>query len=225
MANEITAQLKRDGVKKNYDLIAEKYGIDFGTYIEDIDVYEEFEKNLVDNAKILDLGAGTGRTYAYFNQRGYEYIGLDFSSEMKQYAYKLHGEFPYILDDMVNLKNYFKNNSIDAVFAVYSLFHIPKENFKQIFKDIFDVLKDGGLFLFSYQIGTGEEMVDEPYLKTNGKNVLYMNYQTNEEIEELLDLFSYKKIYRKEKIETSEFAINSNDTTTVYMIVKKNKNL
>ena len=50
---------------------------------------------------------------------------------------------------------------------------------------------------------------------------LYMNYQTNEEIEELLKLLSFTKIYRKEKIETSESAINSNGVTTVYMIVKK----
>ena len=28
--------------------------------------------------KILDLGAGTGRTYSYFNKQNYEYIGLDF---------------------------------------------------------------------------------------------------------------------------------------------------
>ena len=48
-----------------------------------------------------------------------------------------------------------------------------------------------------------------------------MNYQTNEEIEELLKLLSFTKIYRKEKIETSESAINSNGVTTVYMIVKK----
>lgn len=221
MINEITSQQKRDCVKKNYDLIAEQYGMEFGNFIEDLDVYEEFEKNLVKNAKIIDLGAGTGRTYSYFKQLGYEYVGIDFSNEMKDYAFTLHGEFPYILDDMVNLKNHFKSNSIDAVFAVYSLFHLPKEDFYQIFKDVFDILKDDGVFLFSYQIGTGEEMADEPYLKENGKEVLYMNYQTNEEIEELLKLLSFTKIYRKEKIETSESAINSNGVTTVYMVVKK----
>ena len=33
---------KRNNVKKDYDLIAEQYAKDFGTYIEDLDVYEEF---------------------------------------------------------------------------------------------------------------------------------------------------------------------------------------
>ncbi|MEI3530236.1 MAG: class I SAM-dependent methyltransferase [Bacilli bacterium] len=214
---------KRQSVKKNYDLIAKQYSEDFGDYIEDLDAYEEFEKYLNSNAKILDLGAGSGRTYSYFNKRGYEYIGLDFSEEMRNYAYKLHGEFPYILDDMMNLKNYFADNSLDAVFAVYSLFHLPKEDFKKLFTDIYDVLKVNGVFLFTYQIGKGEEIVDEPYLNEGGKKVLYISYQTNEEIKKLLDSFSYTELYRKEKIETSTSAINSNNITTAFLLVKKIK--
>lgn len=218
-----TSKQKRDSVKKNYDLIAQQYSAEFGKYIEDLDVYEEFEKNLNQNAKILDLGAGSGRTYSYFNERGYEYIGLDFSQKMRDYAYKIHGEFPYIVDDMINLKKYFANNSLDAVFAVYSLFHLPMEDLKQLLSDIYDVLKNNGIFLFTYQIGKGEEMVDEPYLNENGKKVLYMSYQTNDEIKNLLDLFSFTELYRKEKIETSESAINSNEITTAFVLVKKTK--
>ena len=216
-----TSKQKRDTVKKNYDLIAQQYSAEFGKYIEDLDVYEEFEKNLNENAKILDLGAGSGRTYSYFNERGYEYIGLDFSQKMRDYAYKLHGEFPYIVDDMINIKKYFANNSLDAVFAVYSLFHLPMEDLKQLLSDIYDVLKNNGIFLFTYQIGKGEEMVDEPYLNENGKKVLYMSYQTNDEIKNLLDLFSFTELYRKEKIETSDSAINSNEITTAFVLVKK----
>jgi len=216
-----TSKQKRDSVKKNYDLIAQQYSAEFGKYIEDLDVYEEFEKNLNENAKILDLGAGSGRTYSYFNERGYEYIGLDFSQKMRDYAYKLHGEFPYIIDDMINIKKYFANNSLDAVFAVYSLFHLPMEDLKQLLSDIYDVLKNNGIFLFTYQIGKGEEMVDEPYLNENGKKVLYMSYQTNDEIKNLLDLFSFTELYRKEKIETSDSAINSNEITTAFVLVKK----
>ncbi len=223
MKGIMTAKQKRDSVKKNYDLIAKQYSEEFGNYIEDLDVYEEFEKHLTPNAKILDLGAGSGRTYDYFSKRGFEYIGLDFSKEMRDCAYKLHGEFSYIVDDMVNLKNHFDNNSVDAVFAVYSLFHLPIEELKQVLSDIYDILKDNGFFLFTYQIGKGEEMADEPYLNEKGKKVLYMSYQTNDEIKNLLNMFSYTEIYRKEKVETSESAINSNDVITAFVLVKKER--
>ena len=72
---------KRQSVQKNYDLIAEQYSNEFGTYIEDLDVYGKFEQHLVENAKILDLGAGSGRIYSYFNKQNYEYISLDFSKK------------------------------------------------------------------------------------------------------------------------------------------------
>lgn len=223
MDKNIINSSKRIGVRKNYDLIAEQYGKDFGTYIEDLDIYEEFEKHLLKNAKILDLGAGTGRTYSHFNAKGYQYIGLDFSKEMKNNAYRIHGEFPYIIDDMVNIKKYFDNDSLDAVFAVYSLFHLPNDDLKSLFSDIYDILKINGIFLFSYQIGQGEEMADEPYLKEKGKNVLYMSYQSNEDIKNLLNQFYFEELFLKEKIENDDMAINTNEITTAFVLVKKIK--
>lgn len=64
-------------------------------------------------------------------------------------------------------------------------------------------------------------MVDEPYLKDRGLKSLYMNYQTNGEMKNLLAPYSYKKLYRKEKIETSVSAINSNSVTTEFVLLKK----
>ena len=219
----MTSEEKRNSVKRNYDLIAEQYGKDFGTYIEDLDVYKNFEKELSKQATILDLGAGTGRTYSYFSKKGYNYIGLDFSSKMKEEAFKIHGEFSYILDDMINIKKYFKDNSVDAVFAVYSLFHLPQEDLKRVLSDIYDILKEGGVFLFTYQLGSGEEFADEPYLDEKGKNALYMSYQTDDEMESILKPFRFIKLYKKEKTETVEGAINSNDNVTAYRIIRKSK--
>lgn len=213
----------RKSVKKDYDLIALQYARDFGKYIEDLDVYEEFEKHLNENAKILDLGAGTGRTYSYFNEKQYEYIGLDFSEKMKQYAYNIHGEFPYIMADMMDLKKYFSTASIDGIFAVYSLFHLPKDDFETLLADIYDILKVNGIFLFTYQIGEGEEMVDEPYLDDRGKKCLYMRYYKNENIKELISIYSFEELFRKEKIETLDSAINCKKAITVFLLLKKTK--
>lgn len=217
------SQEKRNNVKKDYDLIAEQYGKDFGTFIEDLDIYEEFEKELPEGATILDLGAGTGRTYSYFSKKGYNYIGLDFSPKMRDEAFKIHGKFPYILDDMVNIKDYFEDNSVDAVFAVYSLFHLPKEDLQKLLSDIYDILKEGGIFLFSYQVGSGEEFADEPYLGEEGKNALYMSYQTDDEMDSILKQFKFIKLFKKEKVETVEGAINGNDNVTSYSIIRKGK--
>lgn len=212
---------KKETVRKNYDIIAEDYANEFGFYTEDLDVYDELAKYLDKNSNVLDLGAGTGRTYAYFNKKGIKYVGLDFSNEMKNYAYKLHGNFPYIVDDMINVKKYFDNNSIDAVFAVYSLFHLPKEEFIKTITNVSDILKNNGLFLFSFQEGDKEEMADEPYLGEEGKGMLYMNYMKKEEINSLLEKYSFEELYRKEKIETAETAINSGENKTIFILARK----
>ena len=211
---------KRNSVKEDYDLIAAQYGKDFGTFIEDLDVYEAFEKELPKGAIILDLGAGTGRTYAYFNKRGYDYIGLDFSPKMKDEAFKIHGEFPYILDDMLNIKSHFESNSIDAVFAVYSLFHLPKDDLRKVLSDVYDILKEKGIILMSYQLGDGEEFTDEPYLGESGKKKLYISYQTEDEMDSILKSLGFADIYKKEKVETVDGAIKNN-ATTVFRLMRK----
>lgn len=212
---------KRDSVKKDYDLIAKQYGKDFGTFIEDIDIYEAFEKELPKGATILDLGAGTGRTYSYFSKKGYDYVGLDFSPKMRDEAFRIHGKFPYICDDMLNIKNHFKNNSIDAVFAVYSLFHLPQDDLHKVLFDVYDILKDSGIIVLSYQLGTGEKFTDEPYLGESGKRKLYMNYFAENEMGQILKSLGFADVYQKKKIETANGAIDSNVATTVFRIMKK----
>ena len=89
--------------------------------------------------------------------------------------------------------------------------------------DVYDILKVNGLFLFTYQIGQGEDMADEPYLNEKGKNSLYKCYHTNEEINDLLHSFSCTELFKKQKIEISPSAINSNSVTTVFILAKKIK--
>ena len=212
---------KRNSVKRNYDLIAKQYSDEYGVFIEDLNIYEEFEKRLSDGAHILDLGCGSGRTYAYFHEKGYNYTGIDFSEKMKERAYEIHGEFPYIVDDIANVKQYFANESVDAVFAVYSLFHLPKEDFEQTIADVCAILKPGGVFLFSYQLGGGEDFVDEPYLGEAGRKVLYMNYMDHAYVDELLERNGFEKEFESSKHETGDGVIGENGNDAVYVIAKK----
>ena len=214
---------KRKSVKRDYDLIAEQYGKEFGSYIEDLDIYDEFEKYLHKGGSILDLGCGTGRTYAHFSKKGYQYVGLDFSNKMKEKAFDLHGEFPYIVDDIMDVKEHFGADSFDAVFAVYSLFHLPKEDFEQTIVNIRDLLKAGGVVLLSYQKGEGEEFVDEPYLKEEGRGILYMNYMDKSYVDKLLKDNGFEIKYETEKHEEGEGVIGEDGNDAVYVIAKKQK--
>ena len=212
---------KRNSVKIDYDLIADQYFKEFGKVLEDVDLINKFESYLEKDSLIIDLGGGSGKLTNYFNEIGHRAICYDFSENMKKYAEKTYPDIHFILDDIVNITNHFNKESVDGIIAMYSLFHIPKENINQLFKDINSVLKDNGLFCFSLQLGNGEEFVDEPYLKDNGKNILYMNYLNKNEIYELLNYSNFDIVYETEKHEVGDNVIGEDGNDAIYIIARK----
>ena len=212
---------KRKTVLIDHELIAEQYGDEYGFYIEDLNVYDEFEKRLKKGTTVLDLGTGPGRTYEYFKEKGYKYIGYDFSPKMKEKAMKLHGEFPYIVDDIVNVRNHFDKESVDNIFYVYTIFHLPKEDVKKSLEDIHYIMKNDGLAILSYMLGEGEEFVDEPYLGDKGKQVLYIQYFSKPEFNKLLEDTNFEVIYEYCKRADAVNEIGENGNDAVFLIVKK----
>lgn len=214
---------KRSSVKNDYNLIADQYFEEYGNKLEDIELINKFESFLDKNSIILDLGGGSGKLSNYFIQKGFKSICYDFSENMRKYANENFPNISFILDDILNIKNHFRTNSIEGITAMYTLFHIPKENINQLFMDINSVLKENGLFCFSLQLGNGEKFVDEPYLKEKGKNVLYMNYFTRNQIYDLLSKSNFDIIYKTEKHETGDNVIGEDGNDAIYIIAKKRK--
>ena len=118
----------RNSVKKDYDLIADQYFNEYGKVIEDIELVDLFLSYLKKGDQIIDLGGGGGNYSNYFIQNGFKAVCYDFSSNMKKHAAENFSHVPYILDDMLNIKNHYANNSVEAIISMYALFHIPKND-------------------------------------------------------------------------------------------------
>lgn len=219
--HNINPAKKRESVKNDYNIIADEYADEFGKKIEDIEVIEEFISKLNTNSKILDLGGWTGKLTNLFTQKGHEAICYDFSEEMMKKAKEFYPEIPYILDDIINIKEHFENSSFDGIIAFYSLFHIPKEEIDKVFSDIYNTLKQNGVFCFVVQLGNWEDFIDEPYLKENGEKMLYFNFFTKEQINELLKKHNFEKIYEKEKEKIGENELGENGNNKIFIIAKK----
>lgn len=212
---------KRESVKIDYDIIADVYAEEFGKEYEDIDVINEFMSKLQPHSKILDLGGGTGKLTDLFIKNNHDAVCYDFSKEMMRKSKEYFGELPFILDDMINVKSYFENESIDGIIAFYSLFHIPRENINTLFADIYDILKNNGIFCFAVQLGNGEGYIDEPYLKDKGKNVLYMNFFTKEYINELLKNNRFEIIFETIRNEVAENELGNESNKKIFIIARK----
>lgn len=198
---KLTMNQKIQSVIDDYNDIASQYADDFYDDATDNVYIDKFLASL-SGKLILDVGCGVGEDCKYVEQKGFKAIGIDFSKGMLDIARQKYPKGNFQLMDMSNIK--FPANTFDGIMSNYSLFHIPREQLKQVLSEFRRVLKEEGRILLILQEGTNEEMVDEPY-RPGVK--LYMNYFTIESISKIvkengLEIESYER-----ENTTSEFEL------------------
>ena len=113
---------------------------------------EEFILDLIkckiNDAKILDIGVGGGRTTPILINFSKNYIGIDYSKPMIEASRKRFPQIDFTLCDVRNLD--FEDNIFKFILFSYNgiddLSHLDR---LKALKEIFRVLEPGGFFLFS----------------------------------------------------------------------------
>lgn len=123
------------------------------------EVYDRFEKYLLPNSHILDVGCGSGRDAKYFKDRGYPVVGLDASEEICRVAEAYADIVVYNID----IKDLDAVDKFDAVWACASLLHIPKNEIRIAINNIILALKRNGVLYASFKAGEGEVTVNERF--------------------------------------------------------------
>ena len=138
-------------VKKGYD--SNKYS-DFYRKSKKMNRFEKLYfdtliNNLPKKSAILDLGCGTGMPYDLYlsTNSGYDIKGIDISEAHINMAKKNISKGNYIKGDFT--KYDFQNEKYDAVIAIYSIFHIPREEHNKLIKKIHKYLKKNGYILIT----------------------------------------------------------------------------
>lgn len=104
--------------------------------------------------KIMDLGCGNGflaeillKTYPNATA-----ILLDHSEPMVQAARnhmsKYHNRCEIIQDDFSDsICKFAESNSVDCIVSGFAIHHLPHEKKKDLYREIYDLLADGGIFI------------------------------------------------------------------------------
>ena len=147
-------------VQAGYDELAEGFG-EWGERIEG-DPWERFVDDLAGRlpagARVLDLGCGNGAKISRLAGR-FEVVGVDISERQLELARAAVPGATFVQADFAQLA--FSAGAFDAVTALYSLVHVPREEQPGLLGRILRWLKPGGLFLASMSHIGGEGRTEE----------------------------------------------------------------
>lgn len=128
------------------------------------------------SGKVLDLGSGQGQDSIFFSEKGHEVTAVDFSNLVLDFLRKK------TIEDGLNIKLMnvdvsqilpFEDNSLDVVYSHLSLHYFSHQETRDIFGEIFRVLKPEGV------VAVLLNTVDDPESRAKGLVVLEENYYQN----------------------------------------------
>jgi len=156
-----------DDNRKTYDEIAGDFSRTRADIWQEFDIFSEYIK---DGDKILDLGCGNGRLINLFKYKKINYLGVDNSKKLLEFARLKYPNYEFLLFD--GLKIPAKANQFDTVFCIAVFHHIPSKHLRLDFlEEIKRVLKPGGrviLTVWSFFAGWQIEL--------NKREKLLINY-------------------------------------------------
>lgn len=131
-----------------YETNAKRYARE--TFYADMsEQYQRFLPLLRGQAKILDVGSGSGRDACYFQKHGYLVTALEPSKNLCREIRKVFsGEI--VCSD---LQNYQPDQPFDGIWACASLLHLREKEILHFFEKMDLYLKDNGIIYFSGKNG------------------------------------------------------------------------
>lgn len=142
------------GVQDYYDKTAQQWAEN--GYSEDgrLPCQEEFYGMLPPGCRVLDLCCGAGYESTRLACRGFQPVGVDFSSESLHIARERNPGIPFYQQDM--LQDYSCIGPVDAAVLIAGLVHIQTENLPLAFQRLAQVVRPGGMVLISIREGEGK---------------------------------------------------------------------
>ena len=133
------------------------------------------------NAKILDVGCGSGRDVHYFIDYKLTPIGIDASEELIKEAKKRVPEGNFLKMDMLNLS--FEPFKFDGIWALDYISYIKKDSIPEILNNFNKILKQEGILFISVRQGEGEKLISHEKLN---KEEILIHFYSQLEIEDLI---------------------------------------
>lgn len=118
-------------------------------HVEFSEIQKNFTQYLLQGARILDFGCGSGRDSKAFLDQGYQVDSLDGSEEMCKLAEKLTGQSVR----QMRFQDFEETSYYDGIWACASLLHLEPEELKEVLLHLYNALKMDGYLYASFKYG------------------------------------------------------------------------
>lgn len=182
-----TTNWQRGDISTHY-LEQVRGGIPFGA--EQVNLMLNLVHHFCANPKtIVDLGCGNGflaevllRTYPDATA-----ILIDHSKPMidaaKQHMSRFSDRCSHIHSDLSeSIEKYAETNSVDCIVSGFAIHHLPNEQKKKLYREIYSLLSDGGMFINIEHVASVSSRVEELY---DGLFIEHLASHNNKNIEEV----------------------------------------
>ncbi len=132
-------------VRKGYEAISSGYTNDRARRSQDVSLLDDLIPRLPREGVVLDAGCGAGVPVAQLLSRSFRVIGIDFAEAQIHLARTHAPAADLVAGDITHLP--FRRGAFDAVVSYYAIIHVPREEHRDLVRDIHRVLKPSGLAL------------------------------------------------------------------------------
>jgi len=149
--------------QNSYDRVAAEYT----ARIADELSHKPFDRKMLDwlhekagAGLICDIGCGPGHIAAYLQAQGAEVYGIDLSPGMIEQAKARNPNISFMVDDMMIIAT-ISDASYSGIAVFYTLIHLTREQLPTAMRELWRVLKPGGVILATFHIGQETRHFDE----------------------------------------------------------------
>lgn len=204
-------------IERVYDNVAKEYSETFSgehrKKPKDQEMLRRFSLEIGNKTPVWDIGCGPGQTSKYLKDLGIEISGLDLSEKILEQARINHPEIYFRKGNILDLD--FKNGSLAGAVAFYSIVHFTEEQVETACREVFRVLRPGGIFLLTYHIGEDTIHLEEFLGKKTGIDFMFF---TTDFISGCLNKCEFEKI---EIIEREPYPGVEYESRRAYAFAKK----
>jgi SAM-dependent methyltransferase len=133
---------------------------------------DRLTERLDSSSRVLDLGCGGGAPYTAWLSARYRVLGVDISRGQLEIARRKVPAASYVLGDMATVA--FRPASFDAIAALYSTIHVPREEQPALLQRLHAFLTPGGR-LFAVMGAKAWEGTEEDWLGM-GSTMFWSHY-------------------------------------------------